>query len=111
LDRIEHVMAGWIEQSRKELAEHRALWRDTQRQLNELSQRMLVSEERWEATRAEMVERDHKIRAEMAERDRKTDEQIQAIRAEMADRDRRTDARIQALVSAVGALIERFPAN
>lgn len=37
LDRIEHVTAGLVEKARKDREEDRQLWRDTQRQLNELA--------------------------------------------------------------------------
>ena len=41
LDRIEHVTAGLAEEHRKNHEEDRQLWRDTQRQINELSARTL----------------------------------------------------------------------
>ena len=36
LDRIEHITVGLAEERRKDREEHRQLWRETQRQLNEL---------------------------------------------------------------------------
>ena len=40
-ERIEHVTAGLAEERRKDREEFRALWRDTQRQLNELTIRVV----------------------------------------------------------------------
>ena len=39
-ERIEHVPAGIDEERRKDREENRQLWRDTQRQINELAVRM-----------------------------------------------------------------------
>ncbi|MBZ5726874.1 MAG: hypothetical protein LAP87_17995 [Acidobacteriia bacterium] len=36
-ERIEHLTAGMAEERRKDREEHRQLWRDTQRQLNDLT--------------------------------------------------------------------------
>jgi len=41
LERIEHITAGLAEERRKDREEHRQLWRDTQRQLNELTVRVV----------------------------------------------------------------------
>jgi hypothetical protein len=98
-ERIEHFAAAWREESRRELAEHRGLWRETQRQINEitrrvaeLSDRMLESEVRAAA-----------LREEMAERDRRTEDRFAALRHEMAERDRKMDERM----AAIGRLVER----
>jgi methyl-accepting chemotaxis protein len=36
-ERIEHITAGLVEERRKDREEYRQLWRDTQRQINELT--------------------------------------------------------------------------
>ena len=40
-ERIEHINAGIAEERRKDREEYKALWRDTQRQLNEVSIRLV----------------------------------------------------------------------
>lgn len=40
LGRIEHVTAGLVEERRKDREENCQIWRDTQRQINELSVRL-----------------------------------------------------------------------
>jgi hypothetical protein len=93
--RLEHFTSGWAEQSRRELSEHRALWRDTQQQLALLTRRVADGEAQTAA-----------LRQEAAERDRITDERIAALRQEAAERDRITDERIANLVSAIGELVK-----
>jgi hypothetical protein len=39
LDRIEHITAGMAEQARNDREENRQLWRDTQRQIDDLARR------------------------------------------------------------------------
>ena len=39
-ERIEHVTAGMAEERRRDRVESRQLWRETQRQLNELTMKM-----------------------------------------------------------------------
>jgi hypothetical protein len=40
-ERIEHLTVGLAEERRKDREEYKEVWRDTQRQLNELSTRVL----------------------------------------------------------------------
>jgi hypothetical protein len=40
LDRIEHITAGLAEERRRDREEYRQLWRETQRQINELAGRV-----------------------------------------------------------------------
>lgn len=93
LDRIEHLTAGWIEQSKKEHEENRALWRQTQEQIDETGRliRELAnrSNEQYERYQAESREQTRRLREEMAARDRVTDE------------------RIAQLVTAIGAFIRK----
>jgi hypothetical protein len=87
LARIEHVTAGSDEQRRKDRETDRALWRDTQRQINELGTRIAAVNDNLGARISQLAE-------EAAERDRETDRRF-----------RETDARIDKMVSAIGQLI------
>jgi predicted nucleic acid-binding Zn-ribbon protein len=99
-ERLEHFSVAWREESRKELAQHRELWRDTQRQINELSRKIADISDALVRFQAEA---DRQMTA-LREEDRK-------IRQEMAERDRKTDQRIQELVSSIGELVKRLPAK
>ena len=83
-ERVEHVVAGHIAQARLDYEENRRLWRE------------------W--------------REDAAARDRIFDERMEAMRQEMAERDRLADLRAQDLdkgisdlVSAIGVLIAQLP--
>jgi hypothetical protein len=93
-ERIEHVTAGLAEDRRKDREEFRALWRDTQRQLDQLAGRVDGI-----ATHLDT------FILESAERDRETDRRFR----ETDRRFRETDARIDRLVAATGELIARIP--
>ena len=86
-ERIEHVTAGLAEDRRKDREEFRALWRDTQRQLDQLAGRVDGI-----ATHLDT------FILESAERVRETDRRF-----------RETDSRIDRLVAATGELIARIP--
>jgi hypothetical protein len=86
-ERIEHVTAGLAEERRKDREECRQLWRDTQRQLDLLADRV----------NGIAIQVDRFI-LEAAARDRASHERSR----ETDQRFRDTDARIQALVSAMG---------
>ena len=51
-ERIEHYTAGLAGERRKDREEYKALWRDTQRQLNEVSARLVQLSEADEEARA-----------------------------------------------------------
>jgi len=85
LDRIEHVSAGSEEQRRKDRETDRALWRETQRQLNDLTIRIAEVNDNLAARIAQLAE-------EAAARDRETDRRF-----------RETDARIDRMISTMGA--------
>jgi len=93
-ERIEHVTAGWIDQSRREREEDRALWRDTQRQINELSVRMVQIGDESRAADRRLGERLEQLALENRQ-----------VHAEAVERDRQLDERIAALVSAIGEFI------
>ena len=89
-ERIEHATAGLAER-RKDREEFRALWRDTQRQLNDLTIKVAEVNDRLGARIGELAE-------EAAARDRETDRRF-----------RETDARIDKLVIAIGQWTARQP--
>ena len=89
LDRIEHLTAGWIEQSKNEHRENREFVRQIARELTDKLHQFA------DEGRTQMAA----IRAEMAERDRQW-------HAEIAARDRVMDDRIGQLVNAIGELIK-----
>jgi uncharacterized coiled-coil DUF342 family protein len=87
LDRIEHITAGIAEERRKDRDEYKALWRDTQRHLNELTERVLqISEENQEAHA-----------------------QMRAAIQQLAEEGRATNKRIDDMVSGIGEIIRRLP--
>jgi hypothetical protein len=90
-ERIEHVTAGLAEERRKDREEFRALWRDTQRQLNDLTIRIAEVNDNLGARIAQLAE-------EAAARDRETDRRF-----------RETDARIDKMISAMGNYIRDHP--
>jgi hypothetical protein len=97
LDRIEHLTAGIAEERRKDRDEYKPLWRDTQRHLNELSERVIrISEENQEA------------HAQFREADKRLEERIEQFAAESRAADRRLEERIAALVSGFGEFITKL---
>jgi hypothetical protein len=90
LDRIEHLTAGIAEERRKDREESKALWRDTQRQLNEVSARLV-----------QLSEADEEARA--------ADKRLEARIEQLAEEGRATNKRIDAMVSAIGELTRLIP--
>ena len=90
-ERIEHVTAGLAEERKRDREEFRALWRDTQRQLNDLALKLADTNDRLSARIADL-----------AEESRAADQRL-AVRLE--ETDKRLSARIEALVSAMGEFI------
>src|SRR4051794_19327245 len=84
--RLEHVTAGWIEQSRKDYEENRRLWREQQAEF------------------ATMRKETEAMRQETDRRWRETDERFR----ETAERSRQTDERVDKLVLAIGELVRRL---
>jgi chromosome segregation ATPase len=94
LNRIEHITAGLAEERRKDCEECRQLWRDTQRQLNELSVRVI------------------QLGDEMREADKRLGQRIEQLAEESRAADKRLGdridllaGRVDSLVSAIGSLI------
>jgi hypothetical protein len=94
LDRIEHS-AGADEQRRKDREIDRALWRDTQRQLNELTLRV-----------AEVNDGLSARIAELAEESRAADRRLAA---RIEETDKRLGERIETMISAMGGYIREHP--
>lgn len=92
--RIEHVTVGLAEAHNKEREEGRALWRSTQRQIDELTYKLAETRDHIDAVATHL---DNFI-AESAARDRVTDQRF-----------RDTDARIDKMISAMGEFIRALP--
>jgi hypothetical protein len=92
LDRIEHITAGIAEERRKDRDEYKAIWRDTQRQLNEVSTRLV-----------QLSEADEEARA--------ADRRLEARIEQLAEEGRATNKRIDAMVSAIGEIIRQLPSS
>ncbi|PWT98493.1 MAG: hypothetical protein C5B51_29185 [Terriglobia bacterium] len=92
-ERIEYVTAGPADQLKKDTEENRLLWRDTQRQLHELSTAVTRFVEA-------SLARDQRL----GERIEHFEERIEQYAAESRAADHRLETRIDALVSAIGAL-------
>jgi hypothetical protein len=86
LARIEHITAGIAEERHKDREEYKTLWRDTQRQLNEVSVRMV-----------QLSEADEEARA--------ADKRLEAHIEQLAAEGRATNKRIDDLVSGIGERI------
>jgi uncharacterized protein YlxW (UPF0749 family) len=89
--RIEHVTAGLAEDRRKDREEFRTLWRDTQRQLNELTGKV-----------ADLGDRI----ATLADESRAAD---QRLAARIEETDKRLGERIETMISAMGGYIRDHP--
>lgn len=98
-ERIEHVTAGLVEQWKRESEENRQLWRDTQRQLNELALRVTEVDERLGKRIDQLIEEAAARDREAAARDRESHE-----------RDRQLGVRIESLVS-VGEFLAKLQKN
>jgi predicted nucleic acid-binding Zn-ribbon protein len=96
LDRIEHWTAGIAEERRKDRAEYKALWRDTQRQLNEVGIRLVQLSEADASLEARI--------AQLAEESRAANKELQTANKELQDR-------IAALVSGFGEFIAKTVAG
>ena|ERR1017187_347842 len=96
LQRIEHLTAGTAEERRKDREEYKTLWRDTQRQINELAGNLnrlsLDTRNRLDQVADQIEATGHHLRELGEATDRKLRELGEA-----------TDARIAALTSAIGA--------
>lgn len=90
VDRLEHYSAAFVEERRQQREEDRQLWRDTQRQINELSVRVV------------------QIADEFREADKRLEARIDQLATESRAADQRLGERIDALVTAIGQLTARM---
>jgi hypothetical protein len=84
-ERIEHLTAGLAEERRKDREEYKALWRDTQRQLDEIARAALEN---------------NRAIAELGIL-------IRDLAEESRDADRRLGQRIDSLASAIGGFLRQ----
>lgn len=89
IDRIEHITAGLAKERRKDREEYRQLWRDTQRQINELTLKI--------ADTNDAISR-------LADETRNN---IDRLAKETRAADQALQARVEALVSAIGQTLPR----
>jgi len=89
-ERIEHLAAGMAEERRKDREEYKALWRDTQRQLNEVSVRLV-----------QLSEAD----TQLAARIQQLADESRAAAQESREADKRLGERIETMVSAIGEFL------
>ena len=97
-ERIEHVTAGLAEERRKDREENRQIWRETQRQINELTLKIADTNDTITRLAEESREADRRLAEESREADRRLGQRID-------EADRRLGERIDALVSAIGKLL------
>lgn len=90
-ERIEDTLSRWIEQSKKDYEENKALWRETRSQI--------------EALNVQMAETDRRMQS-LTEA---TNGQIQETTRHLEALGKATDRRIEKLVSAIAELIQRLP--
>ena len=101
-DRIEHLTAGIAEERRKDRDEYKALWRDTQRQLNELGARVLqMSEETQEA--------DSRLEARITQLAEESRTSIAQLAQESRAANKLLEERIASLVSGFGEFMRQMP--
>jgi flagellar hook-associated protein FlgK len=87
LDRIEHITAGLAEERRRDREEYRQLWRETQRQINELAGRV------------------NELTVKLAE----ANDAITRLAEESRAADKLLEKRIDTLVSAIGQFLSALP--
>jgi hypothetical protein len=93
-ERIEHVTAGIAEARRRDREEFRGLWRDTQRQLNDLTLRTAALADGLDGLSARI--------AELAEESRAEDRRLAA---RIEETDQRLGSRIETMILAMGQFI------
>ena len=95
-ERIEHVTAGLVEQAKLDREENRTLWRDTQRQIGDLTGKLSQLTARVDETNTQVGTLAH---------------QVDRLILHAAERDSALQKRIDGLVSAIGDLIKRLPSS
>jgi hypothetical protein len=102
-ERTEHFTAAMDEQRRKDREEYKAVWRDTQHQINELAEQGRRTERRLEQFIEESRAADDKLAARI-------EEVNQSLAARIEQSNQSLAARIESLTSAIGELVRRLPA-
>ena len=100
IDRIEHITAGLAEERRKDREEYRQLWRDTQRQINDLTLKIADTND----AVARLAEETQKNIDRLAD---ETQKNIARLAAESRAADQALSERITALVSAIGQMLPK----
>jgi septal ring factor EnvC (AmiA/AmiB activator) len=95
-ERIEHVTAGIAEERRKDREEYKALWRDNQRQINDLATGL-------NTLRSHVAE----LAVETRIRIEEIGDRIEQLAGQSRAEDKRLGERIDQLVSAIGQLIAK----
>jgi hypothetical protein len=96
-ERIEHITAGIAEERRKDRDEYKALWRDTQRQLNEMGARLV-----------QFSEQSQEADSRLAARIEQVADTVGRLAEEGRAADKRLDERITALISGFGGFIAKL---
>jgi hypothetical protein len=99
-ERIEHVTATPVEERRKDREEYRQLWRDTQRQIDDVGRKIDRLAEESRAADQRLEEKINLLAKE-------TRDQIDRLALESREADRRLGERIDALVSAIGIFLTK----
>ena len=97
LDRIEHITAGMADQARQDREENRQLWRDTQRQIDDLARRtteLAVSTTQLTAQSMQLTVQSIELTRQMGE--------LSIKQRDTNDTVARLSERVEALVSAIG---------
>jgi chromosome segregation ATPase len=94
--RIEHVTAALAEERRSDREEYKQLWRDAQRRMDDLTEKIA-------ATNATITRLSEETDRKMNRLSEDTDRKIN----QLVEQDRRLGERIDALVSAIGALAQQ----
>ena len=79
LDRIELLTAGIAEERRKDRDEYKSLWRDTQRQINEIGAKLLQLSEETQEANSRLEARILQLAEESREADKRLEERISAL--------------------------------
>jgi chromosome segregation ATPase len=93
-ERIEHINAGLAEDRRKDREEYKMLWRDTQRHIDELTQKIAATND----TITRLAE-------ESSAEDARLKKRIEELDARLGNRIEELGGRIDGLVSAIGAFL------
>src|SRR5437773_590445 len=102
-ERIEHITAGMVEQGRKDREENRQLWRDTQRQIADLTRKIADTNDAIVRLGEESRAADQRLEDRMDRMAERMDRMAEESRAA----DQQLQGRIEALVSAIGKMLAK----